>query len=119
MVLHLAEHLDLPLRDRTTLLLSAGFATVHPESSLHSPQMLAIRQALRQLLDGHSPFPAVVVDRWWNIVGANDSLRLLISGVAEHLLRPPVNVLRAACCVLRAACCVLRVSLHHDGVAPG
>jgi transcriptional regulator with XRE-family HTH domain len=104
MVLHLAEHLDLPLRDRNQLLLAAGFAPVHPESSLHSPQMLAIRQALRSLLDGHLPFPAVVVDRWWNIVEANDSLRMLMSGVAEHLLEPPVNV--------------LRVSLHPDGVAP-
>jgi transcriptional regulator with XRE-family HTH domain len=104
MVLHLAEHLDLPLRDRNSLLLSAGFAPVHPESSLHSPQMLAIRQVLRRLLDGHSPFPAVVVDRWWNIVEANDSLFLLMGGVAEHLLQPPVNV--------------LRVSLHPDGVAP-
>ena len=104
MVLHLAEHLDLPLRDRNQLLLSAGFAPVHPESSLHSPQMLAIRQALRRLLEGHSPYPAVVVDRWWNLVEANDSLLRLLSGVAEHLLRPPVNV--------------LRVSLHPDGVAP-
>lgn len=104
MVLHLAEHLDLPLRDRNQLLLSAGFAPVHPESSLHSPQMLAIRQALRTLLDGHLPFPAVVVDRWWNIVEANDSLRMLMTGVAGHLLEPPVNV--------------LRVSLHPDGVAP-
>jgi transcriptional regulator with XRE-family HTH domain len=104
MVLHLAEHLDLPLRDRNQLLLAAGFAPVHPESSLHSPQMLAIREALRTLLDGHLPFPAVVVDRWWNIVEANDSLRMLTSGVAEHLLEPPVNV--------------LRVSLHPEGVAP-
>jgi hypothetical protein len=104
MVLHLAEHLDLPLRDRNQLLLSAGYAPVHPESSLHSPQMLAIREVLRRLLDGHSPFPAVVVDRWWNLVEANDSLLHLLSGVADHLLRPPVNV--------------LRVSLHPDGVAP-
>lgn len=104
MVLRLAEHLDLPLRDRNQVLLAAGHAPVHPESSLHSPQMLAIRQALRRLLDGHLPFPAVVVDRWWNLVEANDALLHLLTGVAEHLLVPPVNV--------------LRVSLHPEGVAP-
>lgn len=104
MVLRLTEHLAVPLRDRNQLLLSAGYAPVYPESSLHSPQMLAIRQTLRQLLDGHDPFPAVVLDRWWNIVEANDGLLRLMSGVADHLLAPPINV--------------LRVSLHPDGVAP-
>jgi transcriptional regulator with XRE-family HTH domain len=104
MVLRLSEDLDIPLRDRNQVLLAAGYAPVHPESSLHSPQMLAIRRALRQLLDGHRPFPAVVVDRWWNIVEANEPLLAMMDGVAEHLLAPPVNV--------------LRVSLHPDGVAP-
>jgi len=104
MVLRLAEHLDVPLRDRNQLLLSAGYAPVYPESSLHSPQMLAIRRTLRQLLDGHAPFPAVVVDRWWNLVEANDSLLQFLAGLPDHLLAPPVNV--------------LRVSLHPEGVAP-
>jgi transcriptional regulator with XRE-family HTH domain len=104
LVLHLAEHLDVPLRDRNQLLLAAGFAPVYPESSLHSPQMMAIRDAVRGLLDGHDPYPAVVVDRWWNLVEANDALLSLAAGAAEHLLTPPVNV--------------LRLSLHPDGVAP-
>lgn len=104
MVLHLAEHLDVPLRDRNQLLLSAGFAPVYPESSLHSPQMMAIRGAVRKLLAGHDPYPAVVVDRWWNLVEANASLLLLTAGVAPHLLEPPINV--------------LRLSLHPDGIAP-
>lgn len=104
MVLHLAEHLDVPLRDRNQLLLSAGFAPVYPENSLHSPQMLAIREVLRRLLAGHDPFPAVVVDRWWNLVEANDALLTFLDGVAEHLLAPPVNV--------------LRLSLHPEGIAP-
>ena len=104
MVLHLAEHLDVPLRDRNQLLLSAGFAPVYPESSLHSPQMMAIREALRRLLAGHDPYPAVVVDRWWNLVEANDALLSLVIGVAEHLLSPPINV--------------LRLSLHPEGIAP-
>ncbi|RNL65365.1 XRE family transcriptional regulator [Nocardioides marmoriginsengisoli] len=104
MVLHLADHLDVPLRDRNQLLLSAGFAPVFPESSLHSPQMLAVRETLRRLLAGHNPYPALVVDRWWNLVEANDSLLLLIGGVAPELLTPPVNV--------------LRLSLHPDGITP-
>ncbi|MGH3546174.1 MAG: transcriptional regulator, partial [Mycobacteriales bacterium] len=91
------------LRDRNGLLLAAGYAPVYPENSLHSSQMMAIRQVLRQLLDGHHPFPAVVVDRGWNIVEANESLLRLMAGVAGHLLTPPINV--------------LRVSLHPDGVA--
>lgn len=103
MLLTIAEHLDVPLRDRNQLLLSAGYAPVYPESSLHSPQMMAIREALRQLLAGHAPYPALVVDRWWNLVEANDSLFMLLEGVADHLLAPPVNV--------------LRVSLHPQGVA--
>ena len=104
MVLHLADHLDVPLRDRNQLLLAAGFAPVYPESSLHSPQMLAVRETLRRLLAGHNPYPALVVDRWWNLVEANDSLLLLIGGVSPELLTPPVNV--------------LRLSLHPDGITP-
>jgi transcriptional regulator with XRE-family HTH domain len=104
MVLHLAEHLDVPLRDRNQLLLSAGFAPVFPESSLHSPQMMAIRETLRRLLAGHDPYPALVVDRWWHLVEANDALLALTAGVADHLLSPPINV--------------LRLSLHPEGLAP-
>lgn len=103
MVLHLAEHLEVPLRDRNQLLLAAGYAPVYQESSLHSPQMLAIREALRRLLAGHDPYPAVVVDRWWNLVEANDALLGLAAGVAEDLLAPPTNV--------------LRLSLHPEGLA--
>lgn len=104
MVLHLADHLDVPLRDRNQLLLAAGFAPVYPESSLHSPQMLAIREVLKKLLDGHAPYPALVVDRFWNLVEANDSLLLLLGGVDPKLLEPPINV--------------LRLSLHPDGITP-
>ena len=104
MVLHLANHLDVPLRDRNQLLLSAGFAPVYPESSLHSPQMLAIREVLRRLLAGHAPYPALVVDRWWNLVEANDSLLGLLGGVSPDLLTPPINV--------------LRLSLHPEGITP-
>lgn len=104
MVLHLADHLDVPLRDSNQLLLAAGFAPIYPESSLHSPQMMAVRETLQRLLAAHQPFPAVVVDRWWHLVEANASLLALASDVAEHLLAPPVNV--------------LRLTLHPDGLAP-
>jgi transcriptional regulator with XRE-family HTH domain len=104
MVLRLAEHLDVPLRDRNQLLLAAGYAPVYPETSLHSPQMLAIREALRRLLEAHEPYPAFVVDRWWNLVEANSGLALMTAGVAPHLLEPPANG--------------LRITLHPEGLAP-
>ncbi|MGQ0841219.1 helix-turn-helix domain-containing protein [Actinokineospora sp.] len=104
MVLHLADNLDLPLRDRNQLLLAAGYAPVYSEAPLNSPRMAAVRAAVRQVLAGHEPFPAVAVDRRWNLVDANKSLSLLLAGVAPGLLAAPANV--------------LRISLHPDGVAP-
>ncbi|KWX05390.1 XRE family transcriptional regulator [Carbonactinospora thermoautotrophica] len=104
MVLHLADQLDVPLRERNHLLLAAGYAPVYPETALDSPQMSAVRTAVRQVLTGHEPYPAVVVDRGWNLVDANASVALFTDGVAQELLAPPANV--------------LRVSLHPDGMAP-
>lgn len=104
MVLQLTDRLDVPLRERNRLLLAAGFAPVYSETSLEHPQMEAIRAAVRQLLAGHEPYPAVVVDRVWNLVEANSSLALFTGLVAPHLLEPPANVLRA--------------SLHPQGLAP-
>ncbi|MFF4771698.1 helix-turn-helix domain-containing protein [Microtetraspora fusca] len=101
MVLHLAEHLDVPLRERNHLLLAAGYAPVYTESTLDSPQLAAVRDAIGKLLAGHEPYPAVVVDRGWNLVDANTGLRMLADGIAPELLS---NVLRA--------------SLHPDGLAP-
>src|SRR5438309_3054050 len=66
MVLHLAEELDVPLRERNTLLVAAGFAPVYRETPLEGDDMTAVRQSLEQLLAGHEPFPALVVDRQWN-----------------------------------------------------
>jgi transcriptional regulator with XRE-family HTH domain len=104
MVLHLAENLEAPLRERNYLLLAAGYAPVYSESALDSPQMAAIRQAVRLVLKAHEPYPAVVVDRRWNVVDANATIALLTAGAAPHLLEPPINV--------------LRLSLHPDGIAP-
>lgn len=77
---------------------------MYRESSLDAPQLAAVRAAVRQVLTGHEPYPAVVVDRQWNLVDANSSLSLLTALVARRLLEPPANVLRA--------------SLHPDGMAP-
>ncbi len=103
-ILRLAESLDLPLRERNDLLLAAGFAPVYSSSSLDSPEMSPVREAVRKLLAGHEPYPAVVVDRGWNLVDANDGASLLTAGVAPELLAPPANV--------------LRISLHPEGMAP-
>ena len=104
MVLRLAEHLDVPMRERNRLLLAAGFAPVYTETALDAPPLRAIRGALRQVLTGHEPYPAVVVDRHWNLIEANRSLSVLTDGVDPALLTPPVNVYRA--------------SLHPAGLAP-
>jgi transcriptional regulator with XRE-family HTH domain len=104
MVLRLAEHLDVPLRDRNQLLLAGGYAPIYTETSLHSPAMLAIRAALRRLLKGHEPYPALVVDRWWNLVESNAGIALFTEDVAQKLLAAPINV--------------LRLTLHPEGLAP-
>ncbi|RCG30072.1 XRE family transcriptional regulator [Sphaerisporangium album] len=104
MVLHLSEELDLSLRERNRLLLAAGFAPVFSETTLDAPRMAAVREALRQILTGHDPYPAVVVDGRWNLVEGNASLGLLTALVDPELLAAPANVVRA--------------SLHPRGLAP-
>jgi transcriptional regulator with XRE-family HTH domain len=104
LVLHLAEQLELPLRERNHLLLAAGYAPAYPENPLDGPQLAAVRAAVRQVLRGHEPYPAVMVDRNWTLVEANAGLAVLTEGVAPHLLVPPANS--------------LRVSLHPEGMAP-
>ena len=104
MVLHLAERLDVPLRDRNGLLLAAGYAPTYSERSLDDPDMSVAREALSRFLAAHAPYPAVVVDGGWNLVAANDSLGIVIEGVAQWLLEPPANA--------------LRITLHPEGMAP-
>ncbi len=105
LVLHLAEHLEVPLRERNALLLAAGYAPKHTETPLDDAAMAPVRDALDRILEGHQPFPAVVVDRRWDLVTANRAaVGVLTTGVAAHLLVPPVNT--------------LRVSLHPEGLAP-
>jgi transcriptional regulator with XRE-family HTH domain len=104
MVLQLAEELGVPLRDRNTLLLAAGFAPRFGQSPLDAPELGPVRDAIDQVLRGHGPYPALVIDRHWGLVAGNQALTALAADVAEHLLEPPVNV--------------LRLSLHPDGLAP-
>ncbi|WP_370949272.1 helix-turn-helix domain-containing protein [Amycolatopsis sp. cg5] len=101
MVLKLGEHLDVPLRARNQLLLAAGYAPAYAETGLADPEMAAARQAVRQLLASHEPYPAAVVDRHWNLVEANASIGIMVEDVDPSLL---TNVLRA--------------TLHPDGMAP-
>jgi transcriptional regulator with XRE-family HTH domain len=104
MLLHLAEHLEVPLRERNRLLLAAGYAPQYAERRLDQPEMAPVRDALERFLRAHEPYPALVLDRHYNMVSANDAVAVLTAGVAPELLAPPANALRA--------------TLHPSGMAP-
>lgn len=103
MVLRLAEHLEIPLRERNTILVAAGYAPVFPQRSLDDPALAAARKAVDLILAGHEPHPALVVDRGWNLVSANRMIAPLLEGVDPSLLSAPANV--------------LRLTLHPQGLA--
>jgi transcriptional regulator with XRE-family HTH domain len=104
MVLHLAERLEVPLRERNTLLVAAGFAPAYPVRPLDDPALALARRAVERVIEAHAPNPALAVDRHWQLVAANAAVPLLLDGVSPALLQPPVNV--------------LRLGLHPDGLAP-
>ena len=104
MVLRLAERLELPLRERNGLLTAAGYAPLYRERPLDDPTLARARDALQRLLTAHEPWPALAVDRHWNLVAHNRMLPLLLQGLPPELLAAPANV--------------LRVSLHPQGLAP-
>jgi transcriptional regulator with XRE-family HTH domain len=104
MILRLAEELDVPLRARNVLLLAGGFAPAYAQRDLDAPHLATVLASLRDVLAGHEPYPAVLVDRHWTLIDANAAANLLTAGAAPALLEPPVNV--------------LRLSLHPDGLAP-
>ena len=89
----LAAALELPLRERNRLLLAGGYAPHFPEQALNDESMGAARQAVQSVLDGHDPFPALAVDRHWNLLMSNRSAERLLEMVSPDLLVPPVNVL--------------------------
>ena len=94
MVIRLAESLQVPLRDRNALLLAGGYAPAYDETPYDGPELGAIRSALTGILEGHRPYPAVVVDRRGDLVLANRTFHVLTTGVSDRLLTPPVNVPR-------------------------
>jgi transcriptional regulator with XRE-family HTH domain len=104
LLLHLAEQLDVPLRERNALLLAAGYAPVYRRTALDDPEMASVRQAIDLILRGHEPLPAVVVDHRWDLVAANAGVDAFLGLLPPTLLEPPINVIRA--------------SLHPDGLAP-
>jgi transcriptional regulator with XRE-family HTH domain len=104
MILHLAEQLDIPQRDRNALLVAAGFAPFFRERPLSDPALQSACKAVDLVLKGHEPCPALAVDRHWTLVAANRAVAPLLTKVDPALLQPPVNV--------------LRLSLHPAGLAP-
>lgn len=105
MVEILSEHLDLPLRERNVLLLSAGFAPAFAERKLSDPSMSAARSAVEVVLKAHEPNPAFAVDRYWGLIMANAAVAPLLGMVGDKsLIEGEINV--------------LRVSMHPDGLAP-
>lgn len=103
MVLHIAERLEIPLRDRNVLLLAAGYAPSFPERALDDPEFQAARRAIDVVLRGHEPFPALAIDRHWNLVAGNRMVPIFLEGIDEAMLTPPINV--------------VRLSLHPEGLA--
>ena len=104
MLLSLARQLDLPLREQNRLLQAAGYAPAYSELPLDGPGMAPVRAAVRQLLSGHEPYPATLLDWRWNVVDRNTATDLFLDEVAPQLLAPPVNV--------------MRLCLHPAGLAP-
>jgi transcriptional regulator with XRE-family HTH domain len=104
MVLKLAQQLEVPLRERNALLGAAGYAPLFTQRPLSDPALSVARDALQRLLNAHEPWPALAVDRHWQLVAHNGMVPLLLAAAAPELRTPPVNV--------------LRVSLHPRGLAP-
>lgn len=104
MVLRLAAHLDVPVRERNALLIAAGYAPTFPETPLDDPAMAALRSAMEQLLTGYEPFPALVLDGTYHVQAANRGITMLLAGVDPALLEPPLNA--------------MRLTMHPGGLAP-
>ena len=104
LVLALAEHLEVPLRERNSMLLAAGYAPRYSQTPLDADVLATVRGALSELIRAHDPYPAIVVDRGWDIVMSNQGSQAFLEGVAPHLLGPPGNS--------------YRITMHPEGMAP-
>lgn len=103
LVLALAHHLEVPLRERNTLLLAAGYAPRFSQRTLDEATMAPMRAAIGRLLDAHHPYPGLLIDRQWNVLLANDAAASLTAGLPDELLGPSLNV--------------YRLTLHPDGLS--
>ncbi|MGW0335004.1 helix-turn-helix domain-containing protein [Streptomyces sp. NPDC003011] len=104
LLLRLAEHLDVPVRERNALLLAAGYAPRYPETPLDDPALDALREGVERLIQGYEPYPALVVDALYNVVAANRGILMLLDGIPQSLLTQPLNA--------------MRLTLHPQGLAP-
>lgn len=104
MILRLADALDVPMSDQNQLLLAGGFAPSHPQSDLADEDISTVMAGLRGLLDAHAPYPALLLDDYWDVVDSNTGVDQLLVGCDPALLEPPINVIRLA--------------LHPRGLAP-
>ncbi|WP_194890985.1 helix-turn-helix domain-containing protein [Catenulispora pinisilvae] len=103
-VLRLAESLRLTLRERNALLFSAGYAPAYEETSYDAPALAPVREAMERVIEGHLPYPALVLRRPGRVIAANRACSVFLEDCAPHLLTPPIDL--------------LRVMLHPDGIAP-
>lgn len=104
LLLKLADQLDVPVRERNALLVSAGYAPRYAETSLTDPAMSAVREGLERVIAAYEPYPALVMDGTYQVLAANRGIALLMDGVAGHLREPPLNA--------------MRITLHPEGLAP-
>ena len=104
MIDRLAEQLEIPYRARNGLLSAAGFAPRHGERTLDDPAMTTARRSIEHILKGHEPYPAIAIDRHWNIVATNDAISFFTEQIGSTLLTAPMNAIKLA--------------LHPDGLAP-
>ncbi|WCL53253.1 helix-turn-helix domain-containing protein [Gimibacter soli] len=104
MIIHLAEQLSIPLRERNSLLVAAGFAPLYSQRPPEDPALGPTSEAVAAILKGHEPYPAIAVDRHWNLLQANAALPFMLTGVDPSLLEGPINV--------------LRIALHPKGLMP-
>jgi transcriptional regulator with XRE-family HTH domain len=103
LVLAVAHHLEVPLRERNGLLLAAGYAPRFSQMSLDDPAMDHVRASIQRMLDAHDPYPGAVIDRQWNVAMVNRAGLMLANGLPDSVLGPPLNV--------------YRMCLHPDGLA--
>ena len=110
MVLHLAERLEVPLRERNRMLLAAGYAPAFQSHDLDEPPMAPVRAAIDLILAGHDPYPALVVDRAWEMIAANRAVSLLTAAS-----RRTCSSRRSTSCASR---CIPRASRRGSPTSP-